>query len=160
MGTTQIIAAPGLPFIEMTRAFNAPRDLLYRAHTDPELLVQWLGPRQYRMTVEQMDVRDGGRWQYTHHDVNGNAYGFHGVFHGTPSPDGITQTFEFDGAPGHVSLDTLTLEEQGGRTVVRVRSVHQSVEARDAMIQSGMAEGVNDGYDRLDELVGRLVQVS
>jgi uncharacterized protein YndB with AHSA1/START domain len=160
MGTTQIIAAPGVPFIEMSRAFNAPPDLLYRAHTDPELLVQWLGPRKYRMTVEQMDVRDGGLWHYTHHDGEGNSYGFHGVFHGTPSPNGITQTFEFEGAPGHVSLNSLTLDDEGGRTVVRVKSVFQSVAARDAMVESGMADGFNDGYDRLDELIGRLVPVS
>jgi uncharacterized protein YndB with AHSA1/START domain len=111
------------------------------------------------MTVERMDVRDGGVWRYTHRDDQGNAFGFHGVFHGDPSPDGMTQTFEFDGAPGHVSLNTLTLEERGGQTVVRVHSVFQSVADRDAMIEHGMADGVNDGYDRLDELVARLVPV-
>jgi len=159
MGTTKITAEPGTPFIEMSRTFNAPRDLVYRAHTDPELLVQWLGPRQYEMTVERWDVRDGGAWHYTHRDSDGNAYGFHGVFHGAPSPDGMTQTFEFEGAPGHVSLDTLTLEELDGVTIVRVKSVHQSVAARDAMIEHGMTDGVNDGYDRLDELIARLVPV-
>jgi len=159
MGKTTITAAPGLPFIEMTRTFNAPRELVYRAHTDPELLVQWLGPRQYQMTIERWDVRDGGVWRYTHRDGDGNAYRFHGVFHGTPSPDGMTQTFEFEGAPGHVSLDTLTLEEHDGGTLVRVRSVHQSVEARDAMIEHGMTDGVNDGYDRLEDLMARLVPV-
>jgi uncharacterized protein YndB with AHSA1/START domain len=160
MGTTEISAPPGVPFIEMSRTFEAPRDLVFRAHTDPELLVQWLGPRKYRMTVEQLDVRDGGVWRYTHHDPNGAVYGFHGVFHGTPSPDRTTQTFEFDGAPGHVSMDTLTLEDRDGTTVVRVHSVFQSVEDRDAMVEHGMADGVNDGYDRLDELIARLVPVS
>jgi uncharacterized protein YndB with AHSA1/START domain len=138
MGTTQITAAPGVPFIEMSRTFNAPRDLVFRAHTDPDLLVQWLGPRQYEMTVERWEVRDGGVWRYTHRDNEGNAYSFHGVFHGMPSPDGMTQTFEFEGAPGHVSLDSLTLEEVDGRTTVRVRSVFQSIDARDAMIEHGM----------------------
>jgi len=157
--TTQIIATPGSPFIEMSREFQAPRTLVYRAHTDPGLLAQWLGPRQYEMTVDEWDVRDGGRWRYTHRDQDGNAYGFHGVFHGDQSPDGMTQTFEFDGAPGHVSLNTLTLEEVDGRTVAHTRSVFQSVEDRDAMIQNGMEYGVNDGYDRLDELVARLVPV-
>ena len=106
MGTTQIKAEPNVPFVDMSRTFDAPRDLIFRAHTDPELLVQWLGPRKYEMTVERMDVRDGGVWRYTHRDDQGNAFGFHGVFHGDPSPDGMTQTFEFDGAPGHVSLNT------------------------------------------------------
>ena len=86
-------------------------------------------------------------------DEAGNAYGFHGVFHGDPSPDGIVQTFEFEGAPGNVSLDTMTLEEHDGRTTVRTNSVFQSVEARDAMVAVGMADGMSQGYDRLDELL-------
>jgi uncharacterized protein YndB with AHSA1/START domain len=156
MGTTKITAEPGLPYIDVSREFDAPRDLIYRAHTDPELLAQWLGPRKYEMKVVRWDPRDGGAWRFIHRDAKGNEYGFHGVFHGTPSPDGIVQTFEFDGAPGHVSLESLKLEDRRGRTVVRTHSVYQSVEARDAMLQGGMADGMNEGYDRLDELVARL----
>ena len=159
MTTTEIIAKPGVPYVDLTRAFDAPRDFVFRAHTDPELLVQWLGPRQYTMVVDQFDVRHGGTWRYVHRDETGNEYGFHGVFHGTPSPDGMVQTFEFEGAPGHVSLDALTLEERDGRTVVRIHSVFQSVDDRDAQIQAGMAEGINSGYERLDELLARLVPV-
>jgi uncharacterized protein YndB with AHSA1/START domain len=159
MTTTKITAEPGLPFIEITREFDAPRDLVFRAHTDPELLVQWLGPRRLAMTVERFEVRDGGTWRYTHHDPDGSEYGFHGVFHGTPSPDGIVQTFEFDGAPGHVSLDRLTLEERDGGTLVRVHSTHESVAARDAMVESGMERGLSEGYERLDELIARLAPV-
>ena len=80
-------------------------------------------------------------------------------FHGTPSPDGMVQTFEFEGAPGHVSLDSVTFEERDGRTVLRGHSVFQSIEARDAMVQSGMERGLSEGYDRLDELIGTLVPV-
>ena len=100
MGKTQITAEPGMPQIIVTREFDAPRDLLFRAHTDPELLAQWLGPRDLTMTVDQYDVRDGGKWRYVSTDAAGNEYGFHGVFHGNPSPDGIVQTFEFEGWPG------------------------------------------------------------
>ena len=158
---TQIIAEPGMPQIVMTREFDAPRELLFRAYTEPELLVQWLGPRRYTMILDRYDVRDGGTWRYIHRDSDGNEYGFHGVFHGTPSPDGgIVQTFEFEGAPGHVSLETLTFEEQDGRTLVRTNDVFQSVKDRDAMIQSGMEEGVNEGYERLDELLARLTAAS
>lgn len=153
---TQVIAEPGSPQIVMVREFDAPRDLVFRAHMEPELLVQWLGPRQYRMTIDRYEVRDGGTWRYVHSDDAGNAYGFHGVFHGTPSVDGAVQTFEFEGAPGHVSLDTATFEDLGGRTRVRVNSVFQSVEDRDAMVQSGMESGVTEGYERLDELLARL----
>ena len=160
MAKTHFNAPPGVPFIEVVREFDAPRDLIFRAHVDPQLLVQWLGPRQYTMVVERWDIRDGGGWRYIHRDADGNEWGFHGVFHGPASPDRWVQTFEFEGAPGHVSLGTLTLEEVGGRTVARVHSVYQSVEARDATLASGMSEGMSEGYDRLDELVGRLVPVN
>ena len=157
---TQIIAEPGVPQIVITREFDAPRALLFRAYTDPELLVQWLGPRRLTMAIDHYDVRDGGTWRYIHRDADGNEYGFHGVFHGTPSPDdGVVQTFEFEGAPGHVSLETLTFEERGGRTLVHTNDVFQSVEDRDAAIASGMEEGVNDSMERLDELLSRLAPV-
>jgi uncharacterized protein YndB with AHSA1/START domain len=159
MGTTRVTAEPGLPFIDIEREFNAPRDLIFRAHTDPELLVQWLGPRRLTMTVDRLEIRDGGTWRYVHREPDGTEHGFHGVFHGTPSLDGIVQTFEYEGAPGHVSLESLMLEERDGRTLVRAHAVYQSIEARDAMIQSGMEHGLNEGYERLDELIARLVPV-
>ncbi len=157
MAELNVTAEPGVPQIVTTRDFEAPRDLLYRAFTEPDLLAQWLGPRRYTMTIERFDLRDGGTWRYVHADDAGNAYGFHGVFHGDPSPDGIVQTFEFEGAPGNVQMDTVTFEERGGGTTVRTNSVFQSVEARDAMYQSGMAEGMNEGYERLEELLAKLI---
>nr|BFE87701.1 hypothetical protein GCM10020093_103020 [Planobispora longispora] len=108
------------------------------------------------MTVKEYDVRDGGRWRYISTDAEGNEYGFHGIFHGTPSPDAIVQTFEFDGMPGHVCLETLTLEERDGRTLVRTVSVFQSVEDRDGMVASGMEHGVRDSDERLEELLAEL----
>ena len=111
------------------------------------------------MTIERYDVRDGGAWRYTHREADGTEYGFHGVFHDTPSPDRMVQTFEFDGAPGHVSLDSLTLEERDGRTRVHIHSVYQSVQDRDAMVESGMEHGLDEAYERLDELIARLVPV-
>lgn len=157
---TQIIAEPGVPQIVITRAFDAPRELVYRAYTDPALLVQWLGPRRMTMTVERHEMRDGGTWRYIHRDTDGTEAGFHGVFHGTPSPDNLVRTFEYEGAPGHVSLETATFEDHGGRTLVRTNAVFQSVEDRDAMIQSGMESGVNEGMERLDELLARLAPAS
>jgi uncharacterized protein YndB with AHSA1/START domain len=159
MGTTNIIAEPGKPQIVITREFAAPRELVFRAHIDPTLLVHWLGPRALTTTVDRFDVHDGGRWRYVSNDDDGNAYGFHGVFHGTPSVDGIVQTFEFEGVPGHVSLDTATFEEQDGLTLVRLNSVFQSVADRDAMIASGMEAGVNEGFERLDELLASLTAI-
>ncbi len=156
MARTRIVAAPGLPMISITREFDASPELLYRAYTDPELLTQWLGPRRLTMVVDHFDVRNGGTWRYIHRSTDGTEYGFHGVYHGTPSPEGIVQTFEFEGAPGHVSLESLTFEERDGRTIVRMESVFQSVAARDAMVESGMEGGVNEGYERLDELLDTL----
>jgi uncharacterized protein YndB with AHSA1/START domain len=157
MGTTQITAEPGKHGVQTTREFGAPRELLFRAFTEPDLLVQWLGPRKYVMEIDRYEVRDGGMWRYIHRDDNGNEFGFHGVFHGTPSPERVVQTFEFEGYPGHVSLDTATFEENDGKTLLRINSVFQSVEDRDGMISSGMEEGMNEGFDRLDELLEKLV---
>lgn len=156
MGKTQITAEPGVPQIIITREFDAPRDLVFRAYTDPELLVQWLGPRDLTMSIDTYQARDGGKWRYVHTDAQGNAYGFHGVFHGTPSPDGIVQTFEFEGAAGHVSLDTATFDERDGRTLVRSVSSFQSVEDRDAMVAAGMEHGVHDSHERLTELLATM----
>ena len=156
MSTTRIDAPAGVPFIDISREFDAPRDLVFRAYTEPELLVQWLGPRKYTMTIDRWDVRDGGTWRFVHSDDQGNAWGFHGVFHGEQTPDGMLQTWEFEGAPGHVSLEKLTLEERDGHTIVRNHAVYQSMEARDAMIESGMEDGVNDGFDRLDDLLASM----
>jgi len=156
-GTLKISAPPGLPFIEFSRELDAARELVFRAWTEPDLLAQWLGPRRLTMVVEAWEVRDGGRWRYVHREADGTEYGFHGVFHGEQTPDRMLQTFEFDGAPGHVSLDEVRLEDLGdGRTRVRARSVHQSVEARDTMVRSGMETGLREGFDRLDELLARL----
>ena len=141
MSETKISAPEGPPFIDISREFDAPRDLVFRAWTDPELVVQWLGPRKYEMVLD--DVRAPGRRQLALHPSGRRRqeYGFHGVFHGDATPDGMVQTFEFEGAPGHVSLERLSLEEHDGRTIARTHSVYQSVEARDAMVESGMAEG-------------------
>lgn len=108
------------------------------------------------MIVDRYDVCDGGRWRFVHREADGTEYGFHGVFHGTPSPDGIVRTFEFEGVPGHVSLETATFEERGGRTVLRQNAVYQSTEDRDAHVQNGMEQGANESMERLDELLARL----
>jgi uncharacterized protein YndB with AHSA1/START domain len=156
MSNTQITAEPGIPQIIIEREFDAPRDLVFRAYTDPELVVQWLGPRDLTMKIEEYDVRDGGKWRYISTDADGNDYGFHGVFHGTPSPESTVQTFEFEGMPGHVAMDTLTLVERDGRTLVRTVSSFQSVEDRDGMVASGMERGVRDSDERMGELLAKL----
>lgn len=155
---TAITAVPGSQELFITREFDAPRELVFRAFVDPEMLVQWLGPRRLTMTVDVFEPRNGGKWRYVQCDQEGNEYGFHGVFHDVSAPKRIIQTFEFEGLPesGHVTLDTLILEElPGGRTKITAQSVFQSVADRDGMIQSGMEGGVNDGFERLDELFAK-----
>jgi len=156
MVRTRITAEPGVSLLLIEREFDAPRDLVFRAHVDPDLLVRWLGPHGYRMRIDHYDARDGGTYRYVHIDPDGAEYAFHGVFHGDPSPGQIVQTFEFEGFEGHVSLETARLEERDGRTILRAVSVFQSVEDRDGMTESGMKEGVNQGYERLDQLLAEL----
>jgi uncharacterized protein YndB with AHSA1/START domain len=158
MAETTIVAEAGSHQIEVRREFEAPRELVFRAYAEPRLLEQWLGPRRLSMEVETYEFRHGGAWRYVNRDGDGNEFGFRGVFHGTPSVEGgIVQTFEFEGVPGHVSLDTATFEDVGGRTLVRWTSVFQSVADRDAIIEAGMEGGVREGMDRLSELLPRLI---
>jgi uncharacterized protein YndB with AHSA1/START domain len=155
MGKTRIIAPEGTPYIDMEREFDAPPELVHRAYVDPTLVVQWLGPRKYEMVLDRWDARAGGEYRYVHRDAE-SAHGFHGVFHSMDA-DNMVQTFEYEGAPGHVSLDTQVIEDLGGgRSRIKSHSVFQSVADRDAMVEAGMSEGVEDGYNRLDELIEKL----
>jgi uncharacterized protein YndB with AHSA1/START domain len=153
-----VTAEPGSHAIVTEREVAAPRDLVFRCYTEPDLISKWMAPRKYEIRIDAFDLRHGGAWRYVNIDrASGLEFAFHGVFHGEASPDRFIQTFEFEGAPGHVSLETLELVDVGGgRTLIRTTSVHQSVQARDAMVESGMAEGMADGYTRLDELVTTL----
>jgi uncharacterized protein YndB with AHSA1/START domain len=153
---TEIDVPAGVPQVVVTRAFDAPVDLVVRAHLEPELLVKWLGPRELTLIVDRYEVRDGGRWRYVHRDPEGNEHGFHGVFHGQPSMAGIVQTFEYEGVPGHVKLDTTSFEERDGKTVVRTISSFSCLEDRDGMVASGMERGVRDSGERLDSLLADL----
>jgi len=155
---TAITVEPGKQELFITRDFDAPRELVYKAHIDPDLYVQWLGPRGYEMVLETFEPHSGGRYRYIHKDNDGNEFGFHGVFHEI-AEDLLIQTFEFEGLPerGHVILDTMRLEElPGNRTRATIQSVYQSVSDRDGMVQSGMERGVNEGYERLDELLAKM----
>lgn len=157
MTKTTITAPAGQPFIDFEREFDAPPELVYRAFLEPELIVQWLGPRKYEVVLDKFDPRAGGEYRYIHRNADAE-WAFHGVFH-SMAMDNMVQTFEFEGAPGHVSLDRQSIEAlPGGRSRIIGHSVFQSVAARDAMVENGMAEGVEDGYNRLDELLARQAQ--
>ncbi len=152
----KITVEPGKQEIFIEREFDAPREIVFKAFTDPEIYAQWIGLRGLITTLETFDPRNGGSWRYTQKDANGNEFAFHGVNHEVLSPERIIGTFEFEGLPekGHVILQTARFEElPGNRTKLTSQSVFQSVADRDGMLQSGMEEGVNDSYDRLDELL-------
>ena len=156
---TTITAAPGTQEIFITREFDAPRELVFKAFTDPKLYTQWLGPRELTMTLKKFEPRDGGSYRYIHKDQAGNEYAFHGVYHEVTAPERIINTFEFEGLPekGHVILGTARFEAlPDGRTRLTTQSVFLSVADRDGMLRSGMERGVNEGYDRLDELLVRV----
>jgi uncharacterized protein YndB with AHSA1/START domain len=153
---TIITAEPGKQEIIITREFDAPRELVFKAFTDPELFIQWLGPHRLAMTLETFEPKDGGSWRYIHKEQNGNEYAFHGVFHEVTAPERIIQTFEFEGLPekGHVTLEIANFEEiQSGRTKLSMKSAFLSVADRDGMLHSGMEKGINDSYERLDVLM-------
>ena len=148
-----VIAEPGKQEVFITREFDAPRELVFKAHIDPKLYVQWLGPHGYEMILEEFEPVSGGKYRYVHKDTAGNEYGFHGTFH-EMSIENMVQTFEFEGYPGHVSLDCMMLEElPGGRTKATIHSIFQSVSDRDGMIQNGMEKGMSEGYERLDDIL-------
>lgn len=158
---TKIVAEPQKQEIMITRDFDAPRDLVFKAYVDPELIVQWLGPRGYKLVLDKFEPRSGGNWRYRQEDDQGNKYGFHGVFHEVTFPERIIQTFEYEGLPepGHVVLEAAIFEElPGNRTRVISQSVFRSVADRDGMIQSGMDEGVYDSNLRLEELLEKLAR--
>jgi uncharacterized protein YndB with AHSA1/START domain len=147
------VSAPdGLPFIDITREFDAPPAAVHRAHADPDLVRQWLGPDGYEMVVDRYDFTTGGGYRYVHRTPDGREFSFRGTFH-TVRPDFAVQTFEFEGQPDVVAIETMTLEDLGGRTRLRIHSVYPSVEARDGMVASGMERGVTQGYARLDTLL-------
>jgi uncharacterized protein YndB with AHSA1/START domain len=156
MAKTEFVIKPGVQQMTMTRVFDAPRQLVFNAMTDPNLIPKWWGPRDHWTKVDKMDVRPGGTWCFINGDPSGNEYGFHSVYHLVDGPERVVQTFEFEGAAGHVALETMTLEDLGGKTRLVQSSVFQSVEDRDAMVQSGMETGATDTNDRLAELLVEL----
>jgi uncharacterized protein YndB with AHSA1/START domain len=152
---TEITVDPDVPMVRITREFDASPDKVFRAHTDPELLVQWLGPRDLTMTVDHYDCRTGGSYRYLH-ARDGEEYGFHGCFHEVRPSEVIVQTFTFEGFPDSVALERMVLEDLGdGRTRLVATSLVDSFEARDAFVAGGMDVGVREGYERLDALLAR-----
>ena len=142
--------------IRMERVFDAPRDLVFKAYTDPELIPEWWGPRDTTAVVDQMDVRPGGGWRFVVRQADGSETAFRGTYREVTAPERIVQTFEWVGMPGHVAVETATFEDLGDHTRVITTSLFHTTEERDGMLESGMESGADETYARLDELLARL----
>jgi uncharacterized protein YndB with AHSA1/START domain len=152
-----ITAPEGVPFIEFEREFDAPVSAVFRAHAEPDLIKQWMGPNGYEMNIEHYEFRTGGRYRYTHRDGKGEEWAFNGVFHVVRENDFAIQTYEFEGFPDVVAIESITFEDLGGgRSRVRGHSVYPTQEARDGMIASNMEVGMSEGYERLDKVAASL----
>ncbi len=150
---TEIEVDAKVPLVRITREFDAPPEKVFRAHTDPELVVQWLGPRRHVTTIDRYDCRTGGSFRYVMAS-GGNEFGFHGSFHEVRPSELIVQTFTYEGEPDGVALERLVFADLGdGRTRLTSTSLVDSFESRDAWVASGMEGGVREGYEHLDELL-------
>jgi uncharacterized protein YndB with AHSA1/START domain len=156
---TKIVAKPGSQDFFIEREFDAPRELVFRAFSEPELLVQWLGPDNLKMEIDKFDNRSGGSYRFVHIDEQGNRYGFNGVIHEVAPPERLIRTFEFEGLPerGHVSMEIAEFQiVTSDRTRLKIQSIFKSVADRDGMIASGMEGGMKQSYLKLDELLNKL----
>lgn len=153
-GTTTV-TTPSEREIVSERVFDAPRDRVFAAYTDPELIPQWWGPRGTTTIVDQMDVRPGGAWRFVGRDPDGSETAFRGTYREVTPPERIVQTFEWEGMPGHVVVETATFEDLDGRTRVTARSLFHTSEERDGMLDSGMERGLTETHDRLAELLAQ-----
>ena len=153
MPKTEYVIEPGKQEIISTTLLDAPRELVFKAYTDPKLFAKWWGPRKYKVDIQEFDSRPGGSWHVTHVGDDGARHGFRGVNHDVVEPERICATFEYLGVPGHVALQTATFEAVGNKTRLVAHQVFESVMDRDSMVASGMEEGANESMERLAELL-------
>jgi uncharacterized protein YndB with AHSA1/START domain len=150
---TEIVSDPDVPLVRIIREFDAPPAKVFRAHTDPDLVVQWMGPSRHTTRIEHFDCRTLGSYRYVM-SSDGNEYGFHGCFHEVRPSEVIVQTFTYEGEPDGVALERMVFEDLGdGRTRLTATSLVDSFEQRDTVLASGMEEGIIEGYNRLDALL-------
>ena len=142
--------------LQITREFDAPREIVFKAMTDPALVARWWGPRRYKTVVDRMEVKPGGKWRMRNIAADGGEHAFRGEYREVTPPERVVWTFEYEPLPGHISVETMTLTERDGRTLLTVRSVFSSKEDLEGMVQSGMESGARESYERLEELLAEL----
>ena len=155
--TTSKLSLPSDREIVGSRIMDAPPELVFKAYTDPDLIPRWWGPRRYATTVDKMDLRPGGVWRFVHRAADGGEYAFNGVYREIVPPKRLVYTFNYEGAPGHEAVETVTFEEaEGGKTRMTDHLLFETREERDGMLNSGMEEGAAETIDRLAELLKEL----
>jgi len=155
--TTSKLSLPSDREIVGSRIMDAPPELVFKAYTDPDLIPRWWGPRRYATIVDKMDLRPGGVWRFVHRAADGGEYAFNGVYREIVPPKRLVYTFNYEGAPGHEAVETVTFEEaEGGKTRMTDHLLFETREERDGMLNSGMEEGAAETIDRLAELLREL----
>ena len=143
--------------ITMSRVFDAPRELVWKVCTDPQLVPRWWGPRYLTTIVDKMEVKVGGVWRYIHKDAEGNEYAFNGVYKEVEAPERLSYTFEFEPMAGHISTETITFEAlPDDKTKITARTSYDTLEDIEAVLQSGMEDGAIETWDRLEELLDQV----
>jgi uncharacterized protein YndB with AHSA1/START domain len=153
-----IVTTPGDREILIDREFAAPRERVFAAFTDHRLIPEWWGRKSTTTIVDRMEARDGGDWRFIERNPDGSETAFRGIYREVTPPERIVYTFEWEGMPGYVSLDTVELEDLGGRTKVRTTAIFHTPDERDGMLDSGMEKGLNEAYEQLDELLASGMQ--
>jgi uncharacterized protein YndB with AHSA1/START domain len=147
------VTTPSEREIRTERVFDAPRERVFAAFTDPDLIPQWWGLRSTTTRVDEMEVRAGGAWRFVEANPDGSETGFRGTYREVTPPERLVYTFEWEGMPGYVSVDALTFEDLGGRTKLISTTLFHTPEERDGMLDAGMEKGLNESYEQLDELL-------
>ena len=149
MTKPEFIAEPEEQITITSAEFNAPRKKVFDTFNDANLIPSWWGPKELKTTVEKMDVKPGGLWRIIQRDSDGKEYAFHGVYHEVKAPERVTYTFEYEGTPGHVILETVNFEDQNGKTRLTETAVFQTVRDREGMLHDGMESGAIESMERL-----------
>lgn len=155
-----IVTLPSDTEIKQERMFDAPRELVFRAYTDPEILPQWWGPHGYTTRVDKLELHPGGKWRFVQHDAEGNEFAFRGEYREVLPPERVVGTFEFEGMPGHIAVEATTFEAVEGGTKLTTVSSFDSQEDRDGMLQSGMEQGAAESLDRFEALLTGLQEAT
>jgi uncharacterized protein YndB with AHSA1/START domain len=154
-----IVTTPADREILIEREFDAPRERVFAAFTDPRLIPEWWGRESTTTIVDRMEARHGGDWRFIERNPDGSETAFRGTYREVTAPERIVYTFEWEGMPGYVSVDTVEFEDLGARTRVTTTAIFHTAEERDGMLESGMEKGLNESYAQLDELLARMREV-